>query len=161
MYGVKIKKIFGIGPTGAIISLILFGATAYLDLLLGHPVIAEKSGPVKTTGVILVILGLGLHSWSMWALINWWVDDRLCTRGPFRYFRHPMYAAWVTFVFPGVTLYLNSWVFFIWVIIAHPIWHRLVRKEESMMIEKFGDEYEKYIKKTGRFIPRFFCSKKG
>jgi hypothetical protein len=30
-----------------------------------------------------------------------------------------------------------------------------VKKEESMMIEKFGDKYRIYMKSTGRFLPYF------
>jgi len=28
-------------------------------------------------------------------------------------------------------------------------------KEEQMMIESFGGEYKEYIKRTGRFFPKF------
>jgi protein-S-isoprenylcysteine O-methyltransferase Ste14 len=27
-------------------------------------------------------------------------------------------------------------------------------KEEEMLIEKFGDEYREYMKRTGRFLPK-------
>jgi protein-S-isoprenylcysteine O-methyltransferase Ste14 len=30
-----------------------------------------------------------------------------------------------------------------------------VPKEEQMMIETFGDEYKDYMKRTGRFFPKF------
>jgi len=35
-----------------------------------------------------------------------------------------------------------------------------VGKEEAMMIERFSDEYRSYMKRTGRFLPRFKHSKK-
>jgi protein-S-isoprenylcysteine O-methyltransferase Ste14 len=28
-------------------------------------------------------------------------------------------------------------------------------KEEANLIEKFGDEYREYMKRTGRFLPKF------
>jgi protein-S-isoprenylcysteine O-methyltransferase Ste14 len=28
-------------------------------------------------------------------------------------------------------------------------------KEEANLIEKFGDEYRDYMKRTGRFLPKF------
>jgi protein-S-isoprenylcysteine O-methyltransferase Ste14 len=31
---------------------------------------------------------------------------------------------------------------------------RIIRKEEEMMIDEFGDEYVSYMKKTGRYLPR-------
>jgi protein-S-isoprenylcysteine O-methyltransferase Ste14 len=33
------------------------------------------------------------------------------------------------------------------------IWR--VPKEEQMMIEAFGEEYKDYMKRTGRFFPKF------
>jgi protein-S-isoprenylcysteine O-methyltransferase Ste14 len=30
-----------------------------------------------------------------------------------------------------------------------------VGNEEAAMVEKFGDAYRNYMKKTGRFLPRF------
>jgi len=35
-------------------------------------------------------------------------------------------------------LYSNSWVYFLWVLVLHPIWHRLVKKEETALMGTFG-----------------------
>ncbi|MBW1781082.1 MAG: isoprenylcysteine carboxylmethyltransferase family protein [Deltaproteobacteria bacterium] len=150
----RLQKIFGVGPTGAGISLLFFGLFTWADGLMGRPAIMTHAAPLKALGAACVILGLGLHFWAFSTLRNWWNNDTLCTKGPFRYFRHPMYAAWITFVFSGVALYLNSWMYLLWVLSLHPIWHRLVRKEETTMLITFGDTYEDYARRTGRFIPR-------
>jgi protein-S-isoprenylcysteine O-methyltransferase Ste14 len=65
-----------------------------------------------------------------------------------------MYAAWISLISPGVALYLNSWVFVCWVILLHPIWHKLVKREENKMMFAFGKIYVDYAKKTGRFFPK-------
>ena len=65
-----------------------------------------------------------------------------------------MYAAWITFVALGLVLALNSWIFLVWAVVLHPIWHWLVRKEEAMMVDRFGDDYRRYASQAGRFIPR-------
>ena len=150
----KIQKLFGVGPRGAAISLLLLALIAWVDRMIGHPAIMVNEVPMKTAGAILVIIGLGLHFWAFFTLRNWWVNNRLCTQGPFKLFRHPMYAAWITFICPGVILYLNSWVLLFWPVLLHPVWHRLVSKEEITMLENFGDEYREYATRTGRFIPR-------
>ena len=152
----KIQKLFGVGPTGAAISLLLLALIAWVDRMVGHPAIMVNEVPMRTAGAILVIIGLGLHFWAFFALRNWWVDNRLCKQGPFKFFRHPMYAAWITFIFSGVILYLNSWVLLSWLVLMHPIWHRLVRKEETTMLDNFGDEYREYAIRTGRFVPRIW-----
>ena len=55
----------------------------------------------------------------------------------------------------GIALLFNSWIVLLWPILIYPIWSRLVLKEEKMMTEVFGEEYEQYAARTGRFIPRF------
>ncbi len=141
---------------GAAVSFLLLAFIYWIDRMVGHPAVMVNEIPMKTAGVFLVVIGLGLHFWAFFALRNWWVDNRLCTQGPFRFLRHPMYAAWITFICSGVILYLNSWVLLFWLVLLHPIWHLLVRKEETAMIENFGDEYREYAIITGRFVPRIW-----
>jgi len=99
---------------------------------------------------------LVLYFWTAWVLRNWWVKSQLCTTGPFRWFRHPMYAAWLTFLSPGVAVYRNSWVLLLWVMSLHPVWHLLVVGEEKMMSGRFHEEYRAYAERTGRFVPRLW-----
>lgn len=152
----KLRKIFGAGPTGAIISLFLFATFVWADSTLKLAIVGEHAGfiIIKTIGILFVGLGVGLHFWSFFTLRNWWVDGQLCKRGPFKYFRHPMYAAWITFICPGIALYLNSWLYFFWVFLLHLIWHKLVKKEEIIMINTFGERYKNYARQTGRFFPK-------
>jgi protein-S-isoprenylcysteine O-methyltransferase Ste14 len=150
----RLKKIFGVGPLGAAVSLLLLALSAKVDRWLGHPVIADDAALLRAIGIALLLLGLGLHGWAFVTLRHWWREDRLCTGGPFRYFRHPMYAAWITFVSSGGALILNSWVYAGWVILLHPIWHGLVKREEAAMRERFGEAYGNYAGRTGRFLPK-------
>ena len=150
----RLKKIFGIGPRGAAISLFLLAVFVWADSMIQGAIVLGYAGLLKTTGIVLVILGLGLHFWSFSTLRIWWVDDRLCTRGPFQHFRHPMYAAWITFICPGLALYLNSWLYLLWILSLHLLWHQLVKTEEIVMIDRFGDIYRDYAQRTGRFFPK-------
>jgi protein-S-isoprenylcysteine O-methyltransferase Ste14 len=151
-----LRKVFGVGPIGVAISVMLLLAALAIDRALGHPRITDHSSLIKIIGAILVSIGLILYLWAVYTLRGWWLENRLCTSGPFRWFRHPVYAAWITFILAGVALYLNSWVLLIWVVSLHPVWHWLVIGEEKMMVEHFGDEYRRYAERTGRFIPRLF-----
>ncbi len=152
----KLKKIFGIGPPGAVISIALLIMFWRINHNLGQFEITPFSSLMTYAAVIMGIIGVCIHLWTGWTLRNWWIKDRLCTQGPFKYVRHPMYAAWITFISSGLVLYLNSWIFLLWLAILHAMWHQLVKVEETMMRDVFGDEYQTYAAHTGRFVPRIF-----
>lgn len=85
-------------------------------------------------------------------------QHKLVTTGPYSWVRHPMYAA-IFFWTLGLALIISNWTtiflplaFALFIILRMP-------KEEQMMIDKFGEEYESYMKKTGRIIPKFTMSK--
>ncbi|MBF0552431.1 MAG: methyltransferase domain-containing protein [Deltaproteobacteria bacterium] len=155
----RLQKIFGVGPLGAVISLGLLTIAAWVDHVLGHSTILANPAPLRVAGGALAVIGLGLYGWSLWTLRNWWTKDELCTTGPFKWFRHPVYAAWITFISLSLALYLNSWIILFVVILLHPIWHHLVIREEKMMSDKFQNEYTEYAARTGRFIPKMLMKK--
>jgi protein-S-isoprenylcysteine O-methyltransferase Ste14 len=151
----RLKKIFGVGPLGAVISFGMLAVAAGIDRFIGFAAINRYTAQVHLAGGLLVALGLGLHGWSFLTLRAWWGQSRLCTQGPFRYLRHPMYAAWISLVAPGTVLILNRWIYWVWLLALHGIWHVLVRKEEATMCHLFGDTYRTYAARTGRFLPRW------
>jgi protein-S-isoprenylcysteine O-methyltransferase Ste14 len=85
---------------------------------------------------------------------QWWFHDRLCTNGPYRFVRHPIYAGGVLLGSLGISLLFNSWIVLLQPVILFAIYSFLVRKEETMMTAVFGEEYQRYAAKTGRLFPR-------
>jgi len=154
----RVNKIYGVGMVGALISVAAGVCLWVVDRMLGHPRITASATVPQALGTVLAVLGLGIHFRAACTLRTWWLEDRLCTAGPFRYFRHPMYAAWITFVIPGVALLLNSWVLLLLPVLLHPVWHWLVAREERLMERLFGETYLEYARRTGRFFPRLFRS---
>jgi protein-S-isoprenylcysteine O-methyltransferase Ste14 len=150
----RYTRIFGIGPRGAIITLLFLAAALAAEHVFAVPPFARDGFMVGIAGAVLAVTGLCIHGWTMLALRNWWQEGKLCTAGPFRFVRHPMYAAWISVVSPGVALMLNSWTVLLIIPPVHVIWHLLVASEEDMMRARFGDEYRDYAARTGRFVPR-------
>ena len=113
-------------------------------------------------------LGLAM-AWGALPLL-WWVhqslgsnfsglihlreEHTLVTYGPYRWVRHPMYTVFYIYMI-GLLLLTANWLigglFLLGVTLA--VIPRLPR-EEALMIEKFGDNYRDYMKRTGRFLPR-------
>ena len=152
----KLRKIFGVGPLGAGLSLLLLIPFAGADAAWNLPITRDHGNMLILISLFLIIAGLGLHLRTLFFLRRWWVDGQLCTRGPFARLRHPMYAAWVSLICPGAALYLNSWFYLAWLVPLHIIWHLLVKKEEALMADTFGEAYQDYARRTGRFFPRFW-----
>lgn len=78
----------------------------------------------------------------------------LVTGGVYRSIRHPMYAAmWLWSV--AQTLLLQNWIAgWAGLVLFVPVYVLRVPREEQMLLEQFGEEYQEYIKRTGRVVPR-------
>lgn len=78
----------------------------------------------------------------------------LVTTGPYRWVRHPMYTS--LFIFTIALLFASAnWLIGLPLVLSLiAIVVNRIDREEALMIETFGDEYHKYMKRTGRFFPR-------
>jgi protein-S-isoprenylcysteine O-methyltransferase Ste14 len=78
----------------------------------------------------------------------------LVMTGPYQWIRHPLYATSLM-LFAAIGLMLTSWVVLLFAILAFVIFRFLVVPvEERHLLEKFGDEYGRYMQRTGRLFPR-------
>lgn len=81
--------------------------------------------------------------------------NSLITHGVFRYIRHPMYAAHLLWGIAQALLLHNWIVGYSMLFFFLPLYWQRVHREERMMLDHFGDEYGKYMKRTGRLVPKF------
>lgn len=81
-------------------------------------------------------------------------DHGLITGGVYARMRHPMYAAIWTSVL-AQPLLIQNWIAGFAVV---PIWAALywtrIPKEEAMMREEFGADYDAYVARSGRVLPK-------
>ena len=119
--------------------------------------IVEPSIPVWLSGLVLVILGIILHSWSRYVrqemAASWAMSEehRLITTGPYSKVRHPSYTSYFL-SFIGLFLLLPSVVALIMMI---GFWGYYIAAvtEEQHLLNHFGGAYSEYMKRTGRFLP--------
>ncbi len=112
---------------------------------------------LRWSGFALVIAGLALLSWAHQTLsasfsgnLEIREQHKLVTNGPYRWIRHPIYAAIILWS-AGLALITANW-FIAFIPLAFALFFILrVPDEEKMMVEAFGDEYRDYMKRTGRF----------
>lgn len=121
---------------------------------------------VRWLGAGLIFAGDLLFIWSHRALGRNWspvLEIRkghiLVTSGPYKFIRHPMYAA-IFIIGIGISLFSSNWIVALSYMLP-VIFMYLIRiaDEEKMMIEKFGDEYRAYMIRTGRLIPKLRISR--
>ena len=75
------------------------------------------------------------------------------TSGPYRWVRHPLYIVGASmFISFGMTA--DNWFIAMLGALTFIVMAIRTPKEESNLIEKFGDEYREYMKRTGRFFPK-------
>jgi protein-S-isoprenylcysteine O-methyltransferase Ste14 len=149
-----------------------------LRLGFGLPFILALLGYMIQPG-ILGWARFPLPAWAQWVGVGlglaslpliWWVqaalgsnfstplhvrdEHTLVTRGPYRWVRHPMYT--VLYIhFTGVLLLTRNWLIgCVFLLALTLIVAGRIRSEEALMVEKFGESYQRYMGRTGRFLPR-------
>lgn len=115
---------------------------------------------VRWSGAGLSVLIIGLIAWVFISLgenlsrtAGYRAHARLVTRGPYRWVRHPLYSiaglGWL-----GMGLMIASWPVLLGVLALPPLLSLRAEREEAALVERFGDEYRDYMRRTGRFFPR-------
>ncbi len=113
----------------------------------------------KNIGIILVICGMSIVVISVIYIKKAIFGevkptiDKLVVNGPYRIIRHPVYFG-MTIAIAGVPISLNSWIGLLSVFIFFlPSEIYRAKLEEKALYEKFGKEWEEYLKNTGFFLP--------
>ncbi|MBW2636570.1 MAG: isoprenylcysteine carboxylmethyltransferase family protein [Deltaproteobacteria bacterium] len=79
-------------------------------------------------------------------------EPSVVDRGVFGRVRHPLYLAAILF-YLGMLLFTFSIIAGIVFIMIIVFYNYIARYEERLLIEKFGEEYEEYMKRVPRWIP--------
>ncbi|MBV6451902.1 MAG: hypothetical protein MHPDNHAH_02649 [Anaerolineales bacterium] len=82
-------------------------------------------------------------------------EHKLVTTGIYRYIRHPLYTFGAS-MFVSFGMMADNWFIALLGILTFIAMAIRTPKEEANLVEKFGDEYRAYMKRTGRFLPKLF-----
>ena len=115
--------------------------------------------------VVADIMGIAFVVWGYRALGKSWfhalepskfrqkAEDVLVTSGPYRYVRTPIYLG-VFSLIVAQALVAANWLVLLPALPIIMVVYMQISGEEAMLIERFGDEYREYMKRTPRLIPR-------
>ncbi len=115
-------------------------------------VIPLESGVALVMAISTIIIGTGLALTALGWREIYSSQGRLVVTGLYRRTRHPQYTGFILVI----TGFLVMWPTII-TLVMFPLlvytYYRLAEREEKEMIEKFGDEYRKYMRRTRMFLP--------
>lgn len=148
------------------VRLLLCGAVVYL-LWQFSPLLDWAMVPLPEAARWVGAGVFALGTWLFWATHaalgrNWspvleiHEGQTLVTHGPYKYVRHPMYAAGLV-AHAGQALLSANWLVALALVGPLIAMYALrVADEEQMMLEQFGEAYAAYMQRTGRLAPRVF-----
>lgn len=115
---------------------------------------------LRWIGVLGGIIAVGLLIWMFSSLgIN--ITDTVVTRqkhtlvthGPYHWIRHPLYT-FGAFFYLSLSLISSLWIIPLLGIPAFAILIKRTSIEEESLNARFGEDYQQYTQRTGRFLPR-------
>lgn len=89
---------------------IIYGLMVILVSIYFAPMFNIPYVPYKflvISGVILIVVGLPFYIYALMTVMRAFEARALVTRGSFGMCRHPVYAAWVVFFVPAISLFFN------------------------------------------------------
>ena len=162
----KLRELIGYALGGLMFVLLI---PTLMWLASGRPDLCDVPVWRMVLAIVLAVLGLLLSVWSI-AYMRHKGDGNpmdafghevaprtkhLMTEGPYRLSRNPMLTG--SFVYyAGVCVRLWSWQALLVFIAFIIIMLLQVRSEEKRLRKDFGEEYEAYCRRTGRFWPVSF-----
>jgi len=104
-------------------------------------------------GLVGVAGGVGTIAASYRAVRNALDRGELCTHGPYRFVRHPLYAAWIWLLLPGAALTLDLPLLLSASPVMYFVTSQFLPREEATLEAEFGDEYEAYRDEVNALVP--------
>ena len=116
--------------------------------------ISVQNGLLLVIGSIFYLGGITMNLIAMYTFSD--LPEKLNTKGIYRFSRNPMYVGGFSFLLGlcimgwsfSVTYGFFVLIFFRWILITH----QTVKKEETFLLHKYGDEYKKFKQKIPRYI---------
>lgn len=114
---------------------------------------------VAAAGLVLFVTGVMIRAVGKRTLGRYYSyglkiasDHKLVTHGIYRHVRHPITLAAVIYD-AGIPLIFSSLYGFLLMLCLIPLFLYRIRVEEKMLVERFGDEYREYVRRTKRLVP--------
>ena len=105
----------------------------------------DNYSTLVVVGVIMVIIGVSMVIAVQGKLRKSFYSGLLMQDGLYKVLKNPMYDAYLIFVFPGLSLLLNSWLVMTTFIVNFILLQIFIREEYRYLDNKFDVEYKSYL----------------
>jgi len=79
---------------------------------------------------------------------------KLVTDGPYTLMRNPMYFGTLMIGIGFITVLVEWWALLVFLCVFFLIYIPQVKKEEAVLVERFGQDYKDYCKETPQYFPK-------
>lgn len=115
---------------------------------------------LRWAGFLALLAGASLAMWARFTLGRSSTvtavpapEAMLVTHGPYRWLRHPIYSGGAVMAVGAAALADSAFILVVGLVLLGVLDHR-TRREERLLLERYGDAYRRHMDRTGRWLPR-------
>jgi len=112
---------------------------------------ARPTPEAIAAGAALLAAGAGMRTWAAGHIRK---REALAVTGPYAYTRNPLYFGSFLMACGALVMGRNPWLAAAFLLFAVPVYHVVIRKEETLLAGIFGEAYAAYAREVPRFFPR-------
>lgn len=102
-------------------------------------------------GIPLLAAGAAVRTWAAGHIRK---RECLAVRGPYAHTRNPLYFGSFLMVCGALVMGGNPWVALAAAAVGVPVYASVIRREEALLAERFGEAFAAYARAVPRFFPR-------
>lgn len=102
-------------------------------------------------GSLLLVAGAAIRTWASGHIRK---REVLAATGPYAHTRNPLYFGSFLMALGALLMGWNPWVAALALLFAVPVYQMVIRREETLLAAKFGEEFAAYTRAVPRFFPR-------
>lgn len=153
---------WGIGPKFALPSLLygIFGAYLTYKYPEHLRIAVAPSWATVACGTGILVAGIVIYAMSLRLLNENMKRGCLVTTGPYGVVRHPVYAAWILLIVPGLALVFGSWPLVTAPAVCYASFKIFIHEEEDALESMFDNAYTGYRSNVPELFPAFWTLRK-
>lgn len=154
----NIRSIAGVGPKLFLVSAMLSSPIIVVAYLAYPKFVIDTDYHIffQIVGALLIITGVIFHAVSVITIRKAFNQNKLITTGIYGICRNPIYSASIIAIIPGVAIFLRMPFLLLVSVIGYITLRILIKKEETVLLQIFGREYQEYRVHVNAVFPTLF-----